>query len=113
MSKHTAGPWEWVGDNLEQSENYADVIASSVSCGAWCQGGMVNLVISDADRALIAAAPDLLEALHGLLPNTFTNNPTRAEEVAHWTREHELGNGKAKYVLAAYAAIAKATGEQQ
>jgi hypothetical protein len=68
---------------------------------------------NEANARLIAAAPELLEALRGLLPVTFTGNPTRAEEVAHWTREHELGNGGAAAVLAAYAAIAKATGARE
>lgn len=61
--------------------------------------------------ALFEAAPDLLEALRGLLPQTFTGNPTQAELTAHWERERDLGNGMAPFVLAAYAAIAKAEGQ--
>lgn len=61
-ARFTPAPWKWVGQNLE-GPNYADVIDAKVSCGAWCLGGSADLAISDADRALIAAAPALLDAL--------------------------------------------------
>jgi hypothetical protein len=56
--------------------------------------------------ALRASRDALAEALEGLLPQTFTGNPSRAELVAHWERERDLGNGNAPFVLAAYAALA-------
>jgi hypothetical protein len=58
-AKHTPAPWQWVGNNLEGPE-YTDVIDASVSCGRFCLGGSARMTMSDADRALIAAAPDLL-----------------------------------------------------
>lgn len=63
--KHTPGPWEWVGRDLESNflGHYASVIETSVSCGQFCYGGSVDLKISAADKRLIAAAPDLLNAV--------------------------------------------------
>lgn len=63
--QHTPGPWKWLGDCLE-GPDYSDVIGSKVACGAWCQGGSCVLTISDADKALIEAAPDLLDALRAV-----------------------------------------------
>ena len=69
MTTHTPGPWEWVGRDLESNfpGHYEAVIESTVSCGSFCYGGSVDMKISDADRRLIAAAPDLLEALRDAL----------------------------------------------
>lgn len=62
---HTPGPWEWIGHDLESPRSL--VSEAIVECGQFCQGGMVRLNISDADRRLIAAAPQLLEALQQLI----------------------------------------------
>jgi hypothetical protein len=64
-NKHTPGPWEWVGRDLESNfpGHYAAVIETTVSCGQFCYGGSVELTISDEDKRLIAAAPDLLALL--------------------------------------------------
>jgi len=64
MSSFTPGPWKWSGRELEQDGGeWRDIIHTEVSCGSFCYGGCVDMTISDADRALIAAAPELLEAL--------------------------------------------------
>jgi hypothetical protein len=64
MTTHTSGPWEWVGRDLEQKGGeYKTVIGTEVSCGQFCYGGSVDMKISDADARLIAAAPEMLEAL--------------------------------------------------
>ena len=85
MSKHTPGPWRlaWVPEGVKPivqrgKEGWFEV------CG-------MSAEREHADAHLIAAAPDLLEALHRLL--LFPNNP----------RE----NNRAR------AAIAKATGGEQ
>ena len=66
MSGHTPGPWEWVGAEIDSKycgpPAYGVVMESRVSCGAYCQGGQVELDVSDADARLIVAAPDLLRA---------------------------------------------------
>jgi hypothetical protein len=64
----------------------------------------------DANARLIAAAPDLLEALQRLMPTPLTGNPTHAQLVDFWTYEKQQGRGEAADVLFALAAIAKATG---
>lgn len=65
----------------------------------------------DQIKRLTEQKAELLEALRGLLPQTFTGNPTQAELTAHWERERDMGNGMDPFVLAAYAAIAKAEGQ--
>lgn len=63
--KHTPGPWEWVGRDLESNfpGHYEAVIETSVSCGQFCYGGSVDMKIGDADKQLIAAAPELLKTV--------------------------------------------------
>lgn len=133
QAKHTPGPWEleqqptWPWDlcvswgdevvitarrwaHSTSQKTVADVLAGKhmgkdrEKAAAMNQRQLANL-------RLISAAPELLEALRGLLPQTFTGNPTQAELTAHWERERDLGNGMAPFVLAAYAAIAKAEGQ--
>jgi len=67
--QHTPGPWTWDGrDHLDGgADGIPSVIYTEVSCGMYCIGGRVHMEISPADRALIAAAPDLLAALEVLL----------------------------------------------
>lgn len=58
---------------------------------AW---GLVACVVTAEDACLVAAAPDLLAALLGCIPQL------------------ELGNGEAEHIKAAWAAIRRATGEE-
>lgn len=77
--KHTPGPWMvWTEEGFE-------IFPSP-------QGMRIAIVHKESDAALIAAAPDLLNAVRFLLSNPF-NKITQAD------------------VSAAYAAIKKATGE--
>ena len=120
--KGTPGPWYFVpaGGHLEFGDDGADMGRFVGASGEIiCDFGDCTQYYpsqgtppSEANARLIAAAPELLGALIGLLPQTFTGNPSRKQEVEHWEREKNLGNGHAEAVLAAYAAIAKATGEQ-
>jgi succinate dehydrogenase/fumarate reductase-like Fe-S protein len=59
MSKHTSGPWHWSkDDDLFSGEDI--ILDFGCGCCAWsCP--------TKADKNLIAAAPDLLEALETLL----------------------------------------------
>lgn len=59
---HTPGPWEWIGSSIDGPE-HAEVMGVETECGACCQGGWPKITISDADRALILAAPALYTAL--------------------------------------------------
>lgn len=65
----TPGPWEWVGRDLESKhpDHFVPVIETGVDCGSFCYGGSVDLKISDANAKLIAAAPELVEALRDSL----------------------------------------------
>lgn len=54
MSKHTPGPWHAMGWNVYDKD---DMIADA---------GFVSEVKSDANARLIAAAPDMLEALESI-----------------------------------------------
>lgn len=52
--KWTAEPWEWDCNNIEQvGSPWKSIMEPEVLCGAWCQGGMVSLNISDADKARV------------------------------------------------------------
>jgi len=87
MSKHTPEPWIYIGngDIVARSENY---------CGGEKDIASVFLTVNDEDEAnarLIAAAPDLLEALQAIMAGV-----AGCERQPHWE--------------AARAAIAKATG---
>jgi hypothetical protein len=92
--QHSPGPWEWVGNSLESNApgHYDAVLEATVSCGQFCYGGVAELAISDADKRLIAAAPELLAALDEL---TDLEGPLPGDKAWHAT---------------ALAAIAKATG---
>lgn len=65
-SQWTPGPWEWVGRDLESKhpDHSTPVIETEVGCGSFCYGGTVDFTISEADAKLIAAAPELVEALY-------------------------------------------------
>lgn len=101
MSKHTPGPWELseaeykegfgTYRRVEQVEQFGDVVASV------CIRHTVNHTLNaagDANARLIAAAPDLLEALKDMLDG-------------HEDACTGYGEGSADK---ARAAIAKATG---
>lgn len=100
-SKHTPGPW-MVGETLRAESLAVIGDGDSVVCEFPCRLGAAV----DADARLIAAAPELLEAL---------------EELAAWVNRAivpEYGLRKPmpencrKALEASAAAIAKATGEQ-
>ena len=62
MSKHTPGPWRVVdswNDYMVESQNGEEII--------WQDGPHDTPTINEANARLIAAAPDLLEALESML----------------------------------------------
>ena len=63
MSDHTPGPWKWDG-HLEQAIITADS-GEEVLWGCGCCDS--PRLLCEADARLIAAAPELLEALENLL----------------------------------------------
>jgi hypothetical protein len=99
MSKHTPGPWHYRVHGVHEGEY-------TIRCQTY---GYAPLAIVRGDKRstkaqayenarLIAAAPDLLEALEGMLDNCY---------------DTERDDATFKAVVFARAAIAKATGEQQ
>lgn len=90
MSKHTPGPWQ--RDGLSISAPQRGVVAR---CPTVKNGGVFDC----SDNAhLIAAAPDLLEALKECLP-----------DLEHYASTH--GPGPDRRLEQARAAIAKARGQ--
>ena len=92
MSKHTPGPWK-VGNSIEQRNGPREatvVAADGVRVVARLHFNRMPDDPAEANAALIAAAPELLEALKELsdlfdawkageyLPDSFTTQPARA-----------------------------------
>ena len=100
-TKHTPGPWK-MGFNFTNEQAIIGKDGVVVADASWTGGSGCELSIDNpADAKLIAAAPDLLDALQDLFGADM---------------EHVLmGDGKDDQIEAiakARAAIAKATGEQ-
>ena len=101
MTKHTPGPW-----TIEAAPEYASMPCGGVATVNTPNGLHVAVVcdVDSADARLIAAAPDLLEALRCI--------------TAHYIELVETGDcgywnpNKEESVILAHAAIEKAIGEQ-
>jgi len=114
MNKHTPGPWKV--DTQERSDGDAIAVFPSIGGVCICEvvarsgEGRSNPIIqetAEANARLIAAAPELLEALKGC-----------AAMLAECAKQHRLdGSGEGhgtladKHAAIARAAIDKATGE--
>lgn len=116
MNKHTPGPWKVVAD--EQYDRFAEAdrivgydIKSADGEIVGSEGISGDSEINLANAHLIAAAPDLLDALERILEQPLTGNPSHKRLIEHWEYERSLGNGYAKDQLFALSAIAKAKGE--
>ena len=59
----TPGSWEWIGYDLEQTFEAGGAIVMDVTCENPHLGGVVNVEITPEDERLIAAAPELAQAL--------------------------------------------------
>jgi hypothetical protein len=96
--KHTPGPWK-IGA-YESGQMAVD--------GA--NGEEVTGFISPEDACLIAAAPELLEALRGIIEGTRLDNFDNRNDdgMLSWNGGYNF----TKRIKAARAAIAKATGEK-
>lgn len=98
MSNHTPGPWIVAlndGNLSVRSEATDETVAAFTHVYPECVFGL-----DEDDARLIAAAPDLLEALHALLPALMSKSAMMSK--ADWSA-----------VEKANAAIAKARGEKQ
>ena len=99
MSKHVPGPWGLMPDNPLQITHMVDhsdpLFLAEVN---WS-----NLAVAKANARLIAAAPELLEALRGYVERQEEHNATLTRTAR---------NASDKWLEDARAAIAKATGEE-
>jgi len=92
MSKHTPGPWKFYDDSEDGKTNRIEIVAVGKTVAQIYH----SVPAEDLPNArLIAAAPDLLAALHAIKLCEFNSMSSRQE-----------------MVRIADAAIAKATGEQ-
>jgi arginine utilization protein RocB len=101
MSKHTPGPWVLVGNSIKSRK--ADCIVVRLPAHTDCVGDESDQQIErwNADSNLIAAAPELLEALEDLV--CLAERAMRESESGEWMVDEELRDAR--------AAIAKARGE--
>lgn len=88
MSAHTTGPWIVTGKQTIRSDSDGDFLVANAN---WRNG--------EANARLIAAAPELLEALRGLY-----------EDQMDYLRINHLGGENNHWMVAARSAIAKAEG---
>lgn len=100
MSKHTPGPWEHKKDGDEWRIRQKGSVKKVF--GGTTERPVCEVVNSLADARLIAAAPELLEALSGMLER-YTEL-VNCGDCGNWDAEQE------KEVVASRAAIAKAKG---
>lgn len=95
-TSHTPGPWIWDGNTLQPEQRDPDrsqvhtILDADGGCGFLGSDWRQTCAELDADRRLIAAAPELLEALR---------------ELRDWYEKHT-----GLPACAANAAIARATG---
>lgn len=108
MSEFTKGPWH-VGANgtiIYAADNYA--VANAIVFHGHHEGQM------EANAQLIAAAPDLLEALESALPYLTMNQkaagPTRQAHIAYCLSAIKKAKGMNADIILDHIAIAKATG---
>jgi hypothetical protein len=94
MGEHTPGPWYYVKDNKNRFSIYAKDVDGTIKPIT----GWGRITQNEANACLIAAAPELLEALEVLL--AWANIQDHHSEQARQIRDK------------AGAAIAKANGEQ-
>lgn len=68
MTAHTPGPWEWWTSNSWRRLRHSDRgVSTDVIMPTVHPDGHPDLIVSDGDAALLAAAPDLLAALKSVV----------------------------------------------
>jgi hypothetical protein len=107
MSKHTAGPWRTIdGDSVVNVVSPQGLPIAATTSKAYFEKFDYE---DTANARLIAAAPDLLEALAAILPDALCGESHSPELPEHEViRAYPLTWGTLR---AARAAISKATGE--
>lgn len=110
MSKHTKGPWKigTPGPNGCYTIGTERGLMTAMIAHSICEPDQVEE--AKANAALIAAAPELLEALQRTLYQPLTGNPSYERLVEFWEYEKIQGRGEADDMLFALATIEKALG---
>ncbi|GFN25455.1 hypothetical protein ADE_11530 [Achromobacter denitrificans] len=98
-AQHTPGPWEIDGEYVQQAGQTAVAVCDVLNMDKAGDKGWYSGPVTQANKRLISAAPELLEALEKLN--------------AAYDRFKLPGYPKADVQKQAEAAIAKAKGEQQ
>jgi len=116
MSKHTPGPWRLI--NEPNSSNVL-VCGSPSHIATVAVGGAIDAPTDHANARLIAAAPELLAALHDLIEAADSMRATfgcirgdTPEDSDMFIHEEWAEDFLKERADAALAAIAKATGKQ-
>lgn len=115
--KHTPGPWVWNGKHgsLHRIGEAPYRFGECVLRPTWEYDEGTDLEIGEADAALIAAAPDILEALSGLLADVYEifASPEQLEMAAELARKGRpaiaADSDGPDTIKAARAALSKAT----
>ncbi len=119
MAEHTPGPWRVLPEECDRP--YIR-IRGTVLGGRYKVANVLTPIYewvplreaeeTRANAKLIAAAPDLLEALQRLvdLNCPLTGTPSHNELVEHWSYEKTQGRGEADDQLFALMTLAKAKG---
>ena len=92
MSKHTPGPWQYRRSSTSSTDYYEIMPAGEL--GGWKDGRYLSVsgAIDEHDARLIAAAPELLEALKSI--------------AEFWNRDHnEKAISRARLVGACWHAV--------
>lgn len=105
MSKYTPGPWKRRGNTV--SGPFGVTVVHCMDNGVWGEKGCHSITKTEANAnaRLIAAAPELLEALEALLSADLYADG----EGIHFIKNADTADGE-RAVQMARAAIAKATG---
>ena len=117
MSAHSKGPWSATHNSWEFSTVYdasGNAIAECQIDQSVTEETQEELEpIKEANARLMAAAPDLLQALKRVMDSNcpLTGNPSHQTLVEFWEYEKTQGRGEADDQLFALSAIFRATGK--
>jgi hypothetical protein len=118
-TKHTPGPWEIDGEYVQQVGQTGLAICDVMNMDVGGDKGWHSGPVTQANKHLIAAAPDLLEALEDLKSELVLSNVDQDYVESHFrpclnkaAAAIAKATGDRLGQLAAEAAIAKARGSQ-
>lgn len=108
MSGHTKGPWRIRVNSHDDQDTCDKSICGDIFVLAEMKGPQYSH--QEANARLIAAAPDLLDALQWMVDNDETNEGDEPVESLGWQSWNEMNSYWIDGRNRALAAIAKATG---